>query len=293
MNNFQNSGNIIIITPKVLKEAFKLFCIDQKYLSLQSFNNALNYLFKPPIPKIQSTFLSQKIFNIIDPNKSGQIDENTFYQTFANILKDRNYRILLSMRAMMNIPDNNRNYLQIYEIKNFMFNSYIEGFKILGNMINLNKEELLKNNFPLANVNQLVNWAKSCETKFYNELDNDIKLLNNNLQNELDYGSFMKWISVDHNLYLQYGFIYLPIATSLIVLDKIKFDDTEFKKMIPEQNSNNNNANNNIKNNNDKKNNSENLNNNKANNNKNSGKKNTDVDTFGFEVITKDFFDFM
>lgn len=290
MNNFQNSGNIITITPKLLKDAFKMFCIDQKYLSLQSFGNALNYLFKPPIPKIQNTFLSQKLFSIIDPNKSGQIDENTFCQTFTNILKDRNYRILLSMRAMMNIPDNNRNYLQVYEIKNFMFNSYVEGFKILGNMVNMNREELLKKNLPLANVNQLVNWAKNCETKFYNELDNDIKMLNINLRNELDYPSFMKWINVDHNLYLQYGFINLPIATSLIVLDRVKFNDTELKKNIPAPKTINNNSNNNINNNNDIKKKPENSNANNTNSNNANIKKKDD--TFGFEVMTKDDFIF-
>ena len=309
MNNIFNSKNINIITPKTLKEAFCKYSIDNKYLSYQAFNNVLEYLFKPPIPTIHQTFLSQKLFNIIDPFKSGQINEDTFYQTFTNIFRDRNYRILLSMQAMMNIPDNNRNRLQINEIKKFMFNSYIEGFKILGNLININQEKFKKSNLPITNSNTLINWAQKSEFKFYNDIDYDIKMLNSNLKNEMDFNTFFKWINVDHCLYLQYGFIYLTIATSLIPLDKVKFDDSELKKMIPQpkiENKNNinnmvNNANKNI-----------NINNNENNKESKDDKKNSIMDSFvimgkpddiyskenkkkiedlfGFEVMTKDDF---
>ena len=315
MNNFPNSNNnnIIIITPSKLKEAFKMFSIDQKYLSLQSFNNALEYLFKPPIPKIGNTYLSQKIFNIIDTYKTGQIDENIFCETLANVLKDRNYRILLSMKAIMNIPDNNRNFLEINEIKQFMFNSYIEGFKNLGNLISLNKEKLVSNNLPVINKNQLIDWAKGCETKIYNEIDNDLKNLDNTILDKLEYNNFIKWIYVDHCFYLQYGFLYLPVSTSLIVLDKVQYNDFGVKKMIPSNNnidnknnnnyninSNNNfnNNNNNNNNNNIFNNNNNNLNNNNNNNNNFSKNDNSKTNTNNknnmlfddFIIISKDDF---
>ena len=271
MNNFPNSNNNNnIITPIKLKEAFKMFSIDQKYLSLQRFNNALEFLFKPPLPKIGNTYLSQKIFNIIDTYKTGQIDENIFCETLENMLKDRNYRILLSMKAMMNIPDNNRNFIEINELKKFMFNSYIEGFKNLGNLISLNKEELGRNKLPVVNINQLIDWAKGCENKIYKEIDNDLKNLDNKIFDKLEYNNFYKWIHVDHSLYLQYGFIYLPVATTLIVLDKVQFRGFETKKKVSE----NNNINNNINNNNNNKN-INNNNNNIINNNNNSNNNNT------------------
>ena len=269
MNNIFISNNNNIITPKLLKEAFIKFSIDKKYLSYQAFNNVLEYLFRPPIPVLYQTFLSQKLFNLIDPFKYGQIEEHTFLQTFIDILRDRNYRILLSMKAMMTIPDSNRNNIQINEIKKFMFSSYVEGFKILGNLVIRNEEKLKQDNLPVINCNTLVNWAKKSEFKFYEDIDNDIKMLNNNLIDELDYNTFIKWINVDHCLYLQYGFIYLPVATSLVVLDKVKFDDFEMKKMVPQPKIENNKNFNDVNNKNNV-NNKDNINN-KGNKNKNNG----------------------
>ena len=275
MNSFLNSKNNVI-TPAKLKEAFKMFSIDQK-LSLNRFNSALEFLFKPPIPLIANTYLSQKLFNIIDTYKVGQLDEATFCEALANILKDRNYRISLSMKAMMDIPDNNRSFLGVNELKKFIFNSYIEGFKNLGNLINLNRGELQKQNLPVVNKNQLMAWANNCETKLYTEIENDLRNLFNSIVDKLEYNYFLKWINADHCIYLQYGFINLPVSTSLIVLDKVRFDDFEMKKMIPSNNlsNNNNNRNNN-------------------NNNKseiNSNKKNyRGFEDFGFEIMTKDDF---
>ena len=214
------------------------------------------------------------------------------------------------MKAMMEVPDNNRNNIQINEIKKFMFNSYVEGFKILGNLVIRNEEKLRQDNLPVINCNTLVNWAKRSEFKFYDDIDNDIKMLNNNLINELDYNTFIKWINVDHCLYLQYGFIYLPVATSLVVLDKVKFGDFEIKKMVPEPKIENNknfndvNIKNNV-NNKDNINNKENKNNggdvicdsfvilgrpDNMNNikNKSNNKKNENI--FGFEVMNGDDF---
>ena len=234
-----NKSNNNIITVKNLKEAFQRYSIDHKYLSLQRFNDTLEFLFKPPIPVIHHTYLSQKIFYIIDSNKSGQIDENIFCQSLINILKDRNYRIYLSMQGMMNIPDNNKNFVEINEIKSFIFNSYIEGFKVLSKLINLNKDELRRRNLPIANENQLVSWAKTNQGILYNKVESDIKSLDNRITNKLDYNQFVQWINQDHTLYLQYAHIYLPVSTSLLVLDKVKFDDFELRKMIPNQNNNN------------------------------------------------------
>ena len=144
------------------------------------------------------------------------------------------------MQAMMSNPDSNRNYIEIFEIKNFIFNSYIEGFKLLADLIKLNKEELISKNLPIVNSNQLGYWAKNCELNIYKGIDADLKMLNNNLKNILDYNNFSKWINVDHCLYLQYGFIYLPISTSLIILDSVKFEDLELKKNVLTNKANNN-----------------------------------------------------
>ena len=234
-----NSKNISI-SSKLIKEAFTMFCIDQKYLSNQTFNKALDYIFKPPLPKIGNTYLGKKIFDIIDINKNGQLDEYTFCQCLTKILEDRNYRILLSMNAMMNIPDINKNYIEIIDIKNFIFNSYVEGFKLLGDLVKLKEQELTKNNLPVPNSSQLGFWAENFKSTIYNALDDDLNSFNNKIKDELDYNIFANWISIDHTIYLQYDSIKLNVATSLIVLDKIRFGDSELKKNVLSDNESNN-----------------------------------------------------
>lgn len=308
MNSFQNVNNNNILSPQKIKEAFKMFCIDQKYLSLQRFDSALEYLFKPPIPVIHHTHLSKKLFYAIDQNKTGQIDENIFCDTFIKILRDTNYRSLMSLTSVMTIPDNFRPYVEVDELKKFMFNSYIEGFKILSNLIKLNANELKRKRYPIATENQLIHWAKSYESKLYQEIDNDLKLLNNSIINEIRAIDFYKWISIDHCFYLKYDFIYLPIATSLQVLNKVQFDDSQLPKMIPspamnpnskptsnnsntndnsnnanDDNNSNTNVNSNDTNNNDT---NSNINDNKKDNNTNDDKKNDD-DSFGFHIVTE------
>ena len=233
-----NSKNITI-TSKIIKEAFTMFCIDQKYLSNQTFNKALDYIFKPPLPKIGNTYLGKKIFDIIDINKNGQLDEYTFCQCLTKILEDRNYRILLSMNAMMNIPDINKNYIEIIDIKNFIYNSYVEGFKLLGDLVELKEQELTRNNLPVANSNQLGFWAENYKSTIYNALDDDLNRFNYKTKNELDYNNFTNWIGMDHTIYLQYDCIKLNVATSLIVLDKIRFGDLDLKKNVLDNESNN------------------------------------------------------
>lgn len=276
-NSFLNSNNNIM-TPQKLRDAFKMFCIDQKFLSLQRFNDALEYLFKPPIPVIHHTFLSQKLFNIIDHNKTGKVEENAFCEIFSNILSDRSYRLRLSMKAMMAFPDDNREYLEVNEIKKFMYNSYIEGFKVLSNLVNLNKDELKRQNLPIANANQLTHWASSQELKLYKDIDNDLKMLNSNIVNQVCYNDFIKWINIDHCFYIQYGFISLPVATNLLVLDKIVFNDSGIRKVMTDNNINNMNANN-----------KGNINNNNTNDKKNDNNKEKEND-LGFLIMsTSDF----
>ena len=250
MFNLKNST----ITLKSIKEAFTMFCIDKQYLSNQGFNKALDYLFRPPLPKIGNTFLGKKLFNIIDPYKKGQLDQETFCQCLTDILKNRNYRIILTMNAMMNIPDINKNYVDISDIKTYFFNSYIEGFILLGDLVDSKKEELTRENLPVSNSNQLGQWAKNYESIINNQLDEDLQKFKNNLRDDLDYNNFSNWIGIDHNIYLKYDFISLTVATSLTALDKVKFDDLELKKNILDNNTTSNPFNNNDENNENKNN---------------------------------------
>ena len=235
MRSLQNNKKIII-KPNQITEAFKLTCIDKTYLNLERFNDALNYLFKPPIKMIHHTYLSKKLFEIIDEKKNGKIFEYEFSQALHNILKDKNYRFILSMQIMMKIPDKFKKFLEIDDILNYFVNSYVEGFKALQKLIILNGKELARKNLPIPTKNQIENWAKSYEKKIREEIYKDIKLIDKNITNKMELQQFIKWISNDHSIYLNYDFIVLPIATSLIELDNIEYNciinlnDSKIKK---------------------------------------------------------------
>jgi hypothetical protein len=56
----------------------------------------------------------------------------------------------------------------------------------------------------------------------------------------LDFDTFKKWLSRDHNLKLSYAWKNVTIATSLIALDEIGFDDSSsqpsgFSAINPQQ----------------------------------------------------------
>ena len=140
------------------------------------------------------------------------------------------------MQIMMKIPDKFKKFLEIDDILNYFVNSYVEGFKALQKLIILNGKELARKNLPIPTKNQIENWAKSYEKKIREEIYKDIKLMDKNITNKMELQQFIKWISNDHSIYLNYDFIVLPIATSLIELDNIEYDcvmnlnDSKIKK---------------------------------------------------------------
>ena len=229
----------IKINSNQIKEAFQLTCIDQSYLNLARFNDALKYLFKPPTKMIHHIFLSKKLFEIIDEDKTGRVSEQEFFQTINDILKDKNYRLILSMKIMMKTPDKFRQFLEIEEIQNYFVNSYIEGFKALHEFIVLNSKTLKSKKVPIPTENQLVNWAKNYEKKIRDEIYKDIKLMDKNIGNKMELNQFKKWITVDHSIYLNYDFIVLPIATSLVELNNIEYTSFQMSKEIKQNLTNN------------------------------------------------------
>ena len=98
------------------------------------------------------THLSNKIYDLLDSSGDGKIQEDEFIDGLGTVLKDRNFRLLLSMMAMMSLPDKSRDYIEIAEIKEFFYLSYIEGFKHLGFQIKKNPEEFKKNNLPVPTI---------------------------------------------------------------------------------------------------------------------------------------------
>ena len=133
-----------VITKKILQDAFRNYCIDNDYLNRPRFNDAIESIFRFNIPVMHYTYLSDKIYDLLDSSGDGKIQEDEFLDGFMAVLKDKNYRLLLSMMAMMSLPDKSRDYIEISEIKDFFFHSYVEAYRHLAFLVKKEEGEYKK-----------------------------------------------------------------------------------------------------------------------------------------------------
>ena len=217
-----------VITTKMLKDAFRTYCIDGDYLNRARFNDAIESIFRFDIPEMHYTHLCNKIYDLLDSSGDGKIQEDEFLEGLGNVLKNRSFRVLLTMMAMMSLPDKTRDYIEINEIKDFFYHSYVEGFKHLGWQIKRNPEEFKRNNLPVATIEQLGKWAQKFEKKIRDEIDNDFKQFDSNIGNSITFDQFENWLTrADRTIYIKYGNKNIKIATSLLPLDTIHYNESE------------------------------------------------------------------
>jgi hypothetical protein len=221
-----------VITTKILRDAFRNYCIDNDYLNRPRFNDAIESIFRFNIPLMHYTYLSDKIYDLLDSSGDGKIQEDEFLDGFTTVLKDKNYRMLLSMMAMMSLPDKSRDYIEISEIKDFFFNSYVEAYRHLGHLIQKEASEYRRNNLPVATVKQLGKWAKKFEKEVKDYIDKDLKAFFPNITTSINFEQFKRWISQDHNIYVSYGNKNITIATSLLRLDDIRYEEDTSNKLM-------------------------------------------------------------
>lgn len=213
------------ISSKMLKNAFKNFCIDNSYLNKKRFNDALESIFQFQLPEIHYTYLSEKIFNFINTSGDGKISEEDFCKRLGLLLKDENHRLFLSMILMMTIPNKAKRCIELNEIKEFFFRSFIEGYKHLGWQINRHANEFKDKGLPVASISQLEGWARGFEKEIKDWIENDLKKFGGGqIMDTVAFDLFKKWIrSNDYTLYIQYGNKKIKIATNLILLDEVGF----------------------------------------------------------------------
>ena len=220
------------ITTKILQDAFRNYSIDNDYLNRPRFNDAIESIFRFNIPAMHYTYLSDKIYDLLDSSGDGKIQLDEFLEGVSAVLKDKNYRLLLSMMAMMSLPDKSRDYIEISEIKDFFFNSYVEAYRHLAYLVKKNADEYKRNNLPVATPKQMGKWARKYEKEIKEYVDRDIKNFFGNVTNSINFEQFKRWISQDHTIYVKYGDKNISIATSLIRLDDIRYEeDPNFKIM--------------------------------------------------------------
>ena len=98
------------ITAKMLKDTFKTYAIDGDYLNKDRFDDAIESIFRfPDLPEMHYTYLSEKIYYLIDDSGDGKIQEDEFVPGLSNVLSDRNFRIkcIILFIMMYSINDGN------------------------------------------------------------------------------------------------------------------------------------------------------------------------------------------
>lgn len=77
----------------------------------------------------------------------------------------------------------------------------------------------------MPTITQFELFATKLESNIRIYLQNDFRQSGINIDQPIQYETFMKWIYQDHVIYLNFSFKHVAIATSLIYLDEIEFID--------------------------------------------------------------------
>ena len=258
------------VSIKNLKEAFRNFCIDGDYLNKDRFNDAIESIFSAfKIPNMHYTYLSERIYDILDDSQDGKIQEDEFLNGFSSVLKDKDFRLKVSMLAMMKRIDYNRNFLDVMEIKEFFFQSFIYAYRHLGWKIKKMNKDFVSKNIPVPTIKQLELYAEKYENKIKNAVEKDLMEMGINPGGNVDQETFKKWIYKDHTINIKFAYLEVNIATTLTKLDEIGYDETNLmnSSTLLHQNLNLSDKNNNFQNNNNIQNNNFQNNNNIQNNN--------------------------
>jgi hypothetical protein len=84
---------IATITSSDLKEVFKQFSIDGKYLNKSRFNDSIEKLFKNiNVPSMHYTYLSDRLYELLDESGDGKISEDEYLNGLSNVLTDKEFR---------------------------------------------------------------------------------------------------------------------------------------------------------------------------------------------------------
>ena len=127
--------------------------------------------------------------------------------------------------ALMKTPNKAKKIVSLDELKEYFYESFVEGYKHLGWVIDQKKEKFKNVNLPVVSATGLETWARGFEKKIKNGFEKDLKMLDKNISENINFELFSKWIYYDQNLYIKYGFEELMIATSVTVLDNFKLEN--------------------------------------------------------------------
>jgi hypothetical protein len=127
---------------------------------------------------------------------------------------------------MMDYPDFNKQFITILEIQNYIYNSWVKGFRHLAWITRKNKAEFQRQNLPEITDKQAIHWAEKYKKQIYMSVANSFTEIGvSNNQSSLEFNTFLGWLYCqDRNLHFSYGTYQLHIAVSLMSLDDVGFD---------------------------------------------------------------------
>ena len=129
------------------------------------------------------------------------------------------------MMAMMTYPNKVRKSVDLDELKNFFYESFVQGYKHMAWKINEKPDELKLYGFPIASISQMEAWAREFEKRIKNGFEKDLKMFDSTINEIISFDQYRKWIYNDQTLYIKYGFKSFMIATSLIIFDNVEFKE--------------------------------------------------------------------
>lgn len=227
-----------ILTRLMIEETLKKYSKDG-FLTLQNFNDCLSVLtFNENFPRLAYTYLSERLFNLLDSDNNGRIRNDEFDRCFMTALASQEYKAMskiiflniysiVMFEAMKTKKD--KDYLTFEDIYLFFLQSWKYGFNYVFSYINYYfKQEFIKNNIPLPqSQNDFTNVIKRHSQDLHNYLVKNLYDSGININQQITYGMFSEWILKDNTTEITYAKKVFRFATSILFMENIGINEKE------------------------------------------------------------------
>ena len=215
------------ITRKQIIDSFNKYAINNDYLNKPLFNDAICSLFSfPDIPEIHYTFLSLRLYTLIDDSGDGKIQLDEFVENLEKVLMNKDFKLMLCLMVMKVNSSQSNQFITADEIKEYFYQSWIEGYKHLGWQVNKNKFQFEGDGNKVPTVKQFETWSSKFRQQIYKSIEMDLAESGIDFTKEITFPMFCQWVQKDHTLYLGYSGKNVKIATDLMKLELIEYDNS-------------------------------------------------------------------
>jgi hypothetical protein len=215
------------ITRKQIIDSFNKYAINNDYLNKPLFNDAICSLFSfPDIPEIHYTFLSLRLYLLIDDSGDGKIQLDEFVENLEKVLMNKDFKLMLCLMVMKVNSSQSNQFITADEIKEYFYQSWIEGYKHLGWQVNKNKFQFEGDGNKVPTVKQFETWSSKFRQQIYKSIEMDLAESGIDFTKEITFPMFCQWVQKDHTLYLGYSGKNVKIATDLMKLELIEYDNS-------------------------------------------------------------------